>query len=183
MTEFDELDVLRIVGDRLATLRLPYMLTGSFALAHYATPRMTRDIDIVVELDEAAVMGLVAAFEADFYVDPVVALSAVRQVRLFNLLHLPSGIKVDVIIRKPDDYRRLEFSRRQQVLIGDFPIWVVSREDLILSKLVWSRDSGSELQRQDIRALLDSRELDRDYLRGWAAVLGVERTLRELADE
>jgi hypothetical protein len=68
MTEFDELDVLRIVSDRLESLRLPYMLTGSFALAHYATPRMTRDIDIVVELDEATVTGLVAAFEDDFYV-------------------------------------------------------------------------------------------------------------------
>jgi hypothetical protein len=68
-------------------------------------------------------------------------------------------------------------------VIGDFPIWVVSREDLILSKLVWSMDPESELQRRDIRALLDSTEFDREYVRGWAAVLGVERTLRELDDE
>jgi hypothetical protein len=52
-----------------------------------------------------------------------------------------------------------------------------------LSKLVWSRESASELQRRDIRALLDSGALDREYLRGWAAVLGVSETLRELDDE
>jgi hypothetical protein len=47
-----ELEVLGLVSDRLSAHGLPFMLTGSFALAYYATPRMTRDLDIVVALDE-----------------------------------------------------------------------------------------------------------------------------------
>lgn len=47
-----ELDILRIVSERLDSARIPYMLTGSYALAYYTTPRMTRDLDLVVSLGE-----------------------------------------------------------------------------------------------------------------------------------
>jgi hypothetical protein len=54
-----ELDVLGIVSDRLSAQGLAYMLTGSFALAYYATPRMTRDLDLVVAITERDVEDLV----------------------------------------------------------------------------------------------------------------------------
>jgi hypothetical protein len=57
--------------------------------------------------------------------------------------------------------------------------WIVSREDLILSKLVWAKDSGSELQRRDVRTLLDE-SMDRVYLKHWAARLGVADALGEM---
>ncbi len=62
-----ELDVLGLVSDRLSACGLSYMLTGSFALAYYATPRMTRDLDIVVALNERDVDALMAGFASDFY--------------------------------------------------------------------------------------------------------------------
>ena len=167
-----ELEILRVVGDRLAAQNRDFMLTGSFALAFYATPRMTRDLDFVVALKESDVRTLAAAFEADFYIDPEAALTAIREERMFNLMHLSSGIKVDLIVRKAAPYRRLEFSRRQAVDLAGIQTWIVSREDLILSKLVWARDSGSELQLRDVRALLEGTT-DAAYLRDWAAKLGV----------
>ncbi|MBX3695743.1 MAG: hypothetical protein KF790_11290 [Steroidobacteraceae bacterium] len=132
----DELEVLRVVSERLESLGLRYMLTGSFAMAFYTTPRMTRDLDLVVELAQAKVSPLVAAFSPDFYVDEDVARDAVRHARLFNLMHLGTGLKVDLIVRKDLPFRRLEFERRRQVTVGNTSLWVVSREDLILSKLV-----------------------------------------------
>ena len=74
-----ELEVLGLVSDRLSAHGLPFMLTGSFALAYYATPRMTRDLDIVVALNENDVDALVAAFESDFYIDADAARTAVLQ--------------------------------------------------------------------------------------------------------
>jgi len=68
----DELEVLRVVSERLESLGLRYMLTGSFAMAFYATPRMTRDLDIVVELDREDVEAVVAAFSPDFYVEATI---------------------------------------------------------------------------------------------------------------
>jgi hypothetical protein len=175
----DELEVLRIVGERLTTLQLPYMLSGSLALAFYATPRMTRDIDLVVAIAVTEVAALVRTFEHDFHIDAEEAYAAVAGQRMFNLMHLASGIKVDLIVRKDEPYRRTEFDRRRRIRIGDFDAWLVSREDLILSKLVWSKASRSELQRRDVIALLDSPDLDRGYLEHWARELGVWAELEQ----
>jgi hypothetical protein len=175
-----ELEILGVVSDRLTAQGLAFMLTGSFALAFYATPRMTRDLDLVVALVESDVENLVAAFEADFYIDADAARTAVRTEQMFNLMHLASGIKVDLIVRKAAPYRQLEFSRRQSVDLAGTRTWIVSREDLILSKLVWARDSGSELQLRDVRALLDATA-DPGYLQDWATRLGVSALLEKVS--
>jgi hypothetical protein len=174
-----ELDVLGIVGDRLTACEIPFMLTGSFATAHYTTPRMTRAIDVVVALRVEGVPQLVSAFSLDFYVDDDDARNAVRSERPFNLMHYGSGIKVDLIVRKSSEYRALEFSRRRRVTMGVIETCVVSCEDLILSKLAWARDSASELQRRDVRQLLTG-SVDTDYLRRRAPALGVESSLEEM---
>ncbi len=167
-----ELDILGIVSERLGKQGIPFMLTGSYAMAYYATPRMTRDLDVVVALDAPDVEKMLAAFKADFYVDADAVREAVRTSRLFNMMHLASGIKVDMILKKATTYRDLEFGRRQSAVLGGVSTWLVSREDLILSKLAWARESGSELQLRDARGLLTDT-VDREYLKRWAADLGV----------
>lgn len=174
-----ELDVLNRVSAGLTAQGLPFMLTGSFALAHYATPRMTRDIDIVVALMVDDVDKLIQEFGTDFYVDADAARAAAQSERLFNMMHFSSGIKIDLIVRKSSDYRLLEFERRQRATLGTVSTWIVSREDLILSKLVWARDAQSEIQRRDVKQLLEAA-IDREYLRYWAGVLGVQMVLDEL---
>jgi hypothetical protein len=96
------------------------------------------------------------------------------------MIHQASGIKVDLIVRKSSDYRLVEFDRRQRANLGTVDTWIVSREDLILSKLVWARDSQSAMQRRDVELLLQGGNLDRDYLRLWALRLGVDTVLNEL---
>jgi len=45
-------DLLHRVCTSLDDNNIPYMISGSIALNVYTIPRMTRDIDIVVELTE-----------------------------------------------------------------------------------------------------------------------------------
>lgn len=173
-----ELDVLRIVSERLATAGIDYMLTGSYAMAFYATPRMTRDLDLVVELQQDDVDKVTQAFSSEFYVDADDVRSAIASQRMFNLMHLASGIKVDFIVRKQAKYRQVEFARRRPVTMAGVNTWIVTAEDLILSKLLWAKDSGSELQLRDVRSLLGAA-IDRSYVEGWAQELGVAELLRE----
>ena len=126
--------------------------------------------------------SLVAAFAPNFYIDADSARTAILSERLFNLMHFESGIKVDLIVRKAADYRQVEFARRRAVTIAGVPTWIVSREDLILSKLVWALDSGSELQRRDVRLLL-AGPVDLEYIRLWAPRLGVNSLFDELVHE
>jgi hypothetical protein len=100
---------------------------------------------------------------------------------LFNLIHVEAVAKVDFVVRKDIPFRREEFRRRRPVEIGGHPLWIVSPEDLILSKLAWAKTSRSEMQLRDVRQLLASvPTLDEAYLDRWAANLTVTELLREV---
>lgn len=182
MTENLELAVLSDVVSRLESADFEYMLTGSVAMNYYAEPRMTRDIDIVVALAITDAEKVIAIFGDAYYLSPDAVLDAVRGRKMFNLVHYESVVKVDLIIRKETEYRRQEFDRRQQIRVGELVTWIVSKEDLILSKLSWAQDSKSELQLKDVRNLL-ATEPDLDYLYKWSSQLGLDLLLKDCLNE
>lgn len=172
MTLPTELDVLRDVVERLDRAGLEYMLTGSLAMSYYAEPRMTRDIDLVVALSPRDADTIARQFVRDYYVPENLG-GAIRNDLFFNLLHLESVTKVDFVVRKSTLYRVHEFERRQRITVGDLQIWIVSKEDLMLSKLAWARESRSEVQFRDIRNLVASG-YDREYVEHWLRELDLE---------
>jgi hypothetical protein len=176
-----ELDVLQDAAARLERAGIAYMLTGSIALSYYAQPRMTRDIDLVAEFRGREARTIAAIFEPDYYVSADDVSRALAEDGMFNVLHLAKLVKLDFIARKETPYRRHEFERRRRVRMPGFEAWIVSREDLILSKLAWAKDSGSEMQLRDVRSLL-AGETDRQYLDRWAADLSVTDLLRRSLD-
>jgi hypothetical protein len=177
-----ELEILRDVSDRLTNANIPFMLTGSMAMNAYAQPRMTRDVDIVIEVDATDAPRLVAAFRPDYYIDEGSVARAIHDETLFNAIHEQWVFKVDCIVRKSSEYRRAEFARRHRAVISGFETWVVSKEDLILSKLSWGNDSKSEYQARDIRNLLTTG-CDRPYVTKWAAELGVSEYLKAIEND
>ena len=177
----EELHVLKIVTDRLTRASIPYMITGSIAMNVYAVPRMTRDIDIVVELKPTDAQTICSLFANDFYVSEPMVRDEIARRGLFNISHNTSIVKVDCVVRKESEYRREEFRRRRTATIDGLELYFVSPEDLILSKLVWARESRSEMQLRDVQNLLAHvRDLDRCYLGRWADRLGVAELLREM---
>ncbi|MGN6552358.1 MAG: hypothetical protein ACTHLW_01300, partial [Verrucomicrobiota bacterium] len=101
---------------------------------------------------------------------------------LFNLIHNESVIKVDCIVRKQSEYRLTEFNRRQRIKIENFETWIVSKEDLILSKMFWAKDSRSELQLRDVKNLI-STGCDRAYIERWTQELGVASLWQEVSHD
>lgn len=174
-----ELDVLRDVSQRLTLGGVAFMLTGSMAMNYYAQPRMTRDIDLVVELASRQINLVISMFETDYYVDRHTVARAIAERSMFNLIHNESIIKLDCIVLKSDQYRQEEFARRRLITLGEFETWIVSREDLILSKLYWARDSKSELHLRDVKNLLRG-DCDMPYLYSRAAALGVKALLMQV---
>jgi hypothetical protein len=176
----EELNLVQLVASRLENAGIQYMVTGSMALALYSMPRMTRDIDIIIQVSPAEIGKLVALFQDGFYIDEASARQAVISRTMFNIIHDESVIKVDLIIRKDEEYRIEEFSRRHTVTIDDAAISVVMPEDLVLSKLVWAKQSASELQIRDVRHILKTLlKMDFKYLESWAKKLGVDDMLEK----
>jgi len=182
MTQTPELHALSDVCARLNGAGIAYMLTGSLAMSYYARPRMTRDIDLVIALEALEALQLAGVLGEEYHVDTDAIVTALRDARSWNVIHLPSLVKIDLIPRKNTVYRRAEFERRQRVELAGVDLWIVSIEDLILSKLEWSQDSRSGQQRADIKLLLDA-PLDRAYLEDWATRLDLDRLLAEIENE
>src|SRR5882762_3300732 len=174
----NEIDIVRDISQRFEQVGIPYMLTGSMAMNYYAQPRMTRDIDVVIAIAPDDVHRVAALFQPDYYVSEDSIRESIVRESIFNLIHQESVIKVDCIIRKRNEYRRVEFERRQRISILDFSTFIVSKEDLIISKLFWAKDSLSEIQLGDVKNLL-ATGYDAAYLQRWTGELGLDNLFKE----
>ncbi len=175
----EQIDFIKEIAARLDSADIAYMLTGSLAMTFYATPRMTRDIDLIIEIRENASDKLVALFSGDCYIDAGSVARAISTNGMFNIISNKLILKADFIIKKTDEYRQLEFSRRREVEIDGTRIFIVAPEDLIIAKLIWGKDSESEMQLRDVNNLLCSTvNLDHDYLKLWAERMGVTNYLK-----
>jgi len=177
----EELEVLKMVASRLKKADIPYMVSGSIAANYYSIPRMTRDIDIVIELKQKDVDRFAALFQGDFYINTEMIEKEVLRQGMFNLIHNQHIIKVDFIVKKSSAYQQAEFSRRKKVLIEKCTVWIASPEDLIISKLIWAKDSLSEMQLKDVKNLIEATDgLDLKYIDKWVRELGLEQLYKEV---
>jgi hypothetical protein len=177
----DQLDVLKLLTRRLDAAGLAYLITGSIAAGLYGQPRMTRDIDIVAVLHPPHASRLVDLLGAEFICDVDVIRGAIVRRGMFSVVHREALQKVDIIVRDDRDYEIEKFERRRLVEVDGQPMWLISPEDLVLSKLVWAKDSRSELQFRDVRSIIALQPgLDWAYMERWALRLTVATLLTEL---
>lgn len=172
----EELQVLKIITKGLNEVDIPYMITGSIAANYYTTPRMTRDIDIVLELHNTDVDKFVDHFQNDFYLDTEIIKKEVLRHGMFNLIHNDYVIKIDFIVLKKTEFQNIMFSRKRKVLVEDCQMWFIRAEDLILAKMLWAKDSYSEIQLNDIQNLIETvSDLDINYIEHWISKLDLEK--------
>lgn len=173
------------VVEALADLGTPYMIAGSFASNVHGVPRMTQDADLVVDLDEPAARSLVHRLRSDFYVSEQAAVEAVRERRMFNAIHLATGFKVDLVIRKDRRFSVEELRRRQPGELAGRRVDFASAEDTILTKLEWAGLGESARKYEDALGIvrLQRQRLDWPYLERWADELGVRELLERVRRE
>lgn len=173
----DQPDLLRHTIGTLDRLGLSYMVVGSLASSAYGEPRYTQDIDIVVTLQVDDVGPFCEMFPApDYYVSPDAAMQAARSGGQFNVIHPASGNKIDFMIARDDPWGRMQMSRRRRVLLlPDLEGYTASAEDIILSKMAYYREGGSEKHLRDITGILkvNDVQVDRAYVAQWAETLGL----------
>lgn len=173
----EQSDLLRYVTTVLDRLKLPYFVTGSVATIFFGEPRFTNDIDIVVALPERQISDLCSAFPAEeFYLSEESVRRAVASRRQFNILHPASGLKVDVMIPDDNPFNRGRFARSKRLQPApDYDAAFASPEDVILKKMEYFREGGSEKHLRDIGGILriSGEEIDRSYIEEWSARLGL----------
>lgn len=162
------IETLRDFVEKANSLGIEYMVTGSYAMSAYGEIRMTRDIDIVIQLSEDKLASFVQAFEGEYYISKDSVLRAVRSRSMFNIINQSHGGKIDCIIQKDTAFARESFGRRFKVSAFGMEFRTTTKEDLILAKLNWAKDTRSEMQIRDIANLTES-EYDSEYVAKWVA--------------
>jgi hypothetical protein len=180
--------IVHEVGAVLDRLEIPYAIGGSWASSLLGKPRLTHDVDLTVEPFPGKDTAFCASFSDDYYVSLPMIQDAIRRRSSFNIIHWPSGFKVDIFVRKDRPYDASVLARRRlHPLSEGRSLSLVSPEDVILLKLEWYRLGGntSERQLEDVRGVLQMQagKLDQVYLDHWAADLGVSDLLQRAREE
>jgi len=169
--------LVRLVIQALESVGIPYMITGSQASAYYGEPRFTRDIDIVADIKPEQVKDFVSYFPAgEFYCDRETIEEEIRKRGQFNIIHTASGLKIDIILPKTTPFSQKEFSRRKKSKVfPDQDGYFASPEDIVIKKMEYYKEGGSEKHLRDITGILkvSGGTVDRDYIAGWSRRLGL----------
>lgn len=172
---------LMVILDRFG---VRFHMTGGAATIAYGEPRMTQDIDLVVDPQPLAaniVLFLEAVKATGFLVDEETTQHAVAEGGMFQLLDLAESLKVDLYPREMIS-GELDRSVPTEVFAG-VVLPVVARTDAALSKLVWI-SKGSHKSRRDLRQILRRADAgDRVIITRWAAEHGLEPLLQEVLSE
>jgi hypothetical protein len=178
-------ELLASVASFLDECNVPYMIVGSFASNLHGMPRATLDADIVVEIDEQKIDSLGLKLGRRFYLDTEAAKKSLFFQTMFNAVHIETAFKIDFLPRKRRDFSKEEFRRRGSDLLAGRLCFFATAEDTVLSKLEWSKKGQSERQFLDAVNVvkLQRERLDFEYLRRWAADLGIQDFLEKALHE
>ncbi len=181
----EQQDFLKRLVERLDKAGVPYVVAGSLSSSLHGRPRATNDIDLVIAPTESRFQRFGDSLGPDDYVSKDAARAAPKGRTSFNIIDIRTGWKADLYVRGTRPFSTMEFDRRRKAAILGMEVWVLSPEDVILSKLEWAKESRSERQMQDVLGVLQMRRgsLDEEYLRRWADVLGVQDLLKKLLQE
>ncbi len=187
----DLIEALAPVLALLDELGIEYAIGGSVASSAYGLPRATMDIDLVAQVEPLHAARFESALGDDYYVSTEMIRQAIRARSAFNLIHRPTMMKIDIFIALDRDYDRAVHGRRRRISLATAPkpleAWVISPEDVVLSKLEWSRlgEVVSEVQWRDVVGVIRVQQgsLDEAYLRRWAVVLRVDDLLQRALSE
>lgn len=178
-------DLLIKIAKILDKLEIPYIITGGMAVSVWGRPRFTADIDIVVEISPKNIKLLakeLLAVDKDVYVSEEAMQEALERKGEFNFIHPQSQLKVDFWVIK-NEFNKQELQRAVSKDMFGYKINFVSPEDLILSKLLWSKDLESFKQLEDIKSVLKISKVDLDYVKKWAEKYGTIGVLNQLIKE
>jgi hypothetical protein len=162
----------------LENLGIPYMVVGGFAAIFYGEPRLTIDVDIVVDMEPEHIKPLVAAFPVpDYYVSEEGIRDSLQRGYPFNVIQSATGAKVDLVPLPRDPFTRSAFQRRQRLEFDEAgrSATFITPEDIIVAKLIAHRETGSDKHLRDARGVLVMQwgELDLEVIRRGARTNGV----------
>jgi hypothetical protein len=156
------------------------------AAIFYGEPRLTHDLDVMVFLRDSDVERLAELFPPpEFYVPPAeVIRHEIRKLARgqFNLIHAATTFKADVFTTGRDEFNAWAFRNKRPVEFEGETFVLAPPEFVIVRKLEYFRDGGSDKHLRDIRGMLDisGGQIDHAALGEWIKLQGVEKEWKKV---
>lgn len=190
MSESDDDDLVlafRPVAAALRALGVSFYVGGSVASSYHGAVRSTMDVDLVCDLTDDQVGGLLNQVGEDYYASEPAIREAIRRKASFNLIHYATSFKVDLFVSRQRPFDRQAMSRAQSGTLGrdaSLTVPFATAEDIIVIKLQRYRlgNESSERQWNDVSRLISllGDSVDHEYLRHASQSVGVEDLLQRL---
>ena len=177
------------VIDALEALEFPYMLVGSFSSNYYGVPRATQDADFLVQIDQHSISALVDRLGSRFRLEPQMSFETVTATTRYLLRFVETTFEIEIFLLGDDAYDRERFGRRRRVTMLGRHTFLPTPEDVIVTKLRWSRLASRAKDTDDVRNVIavQGNRIDWDYVNSWCDEHGTRDTLdalrRELPDD
>ncbi len=170
-------ELLQIFAIFFENHSIDYRVVGSMASIAYGENRFTNDVDIVADLCSAHVAPLCQYFQPpNYFLAPHAIEEAIKKRSQFNIIHIPAGLKADIMLPKQTPFANMEHRRARRLTDPDgLSAIFASPEDVILNKLIFYRLGESDKHLRDIAGILKvmGAELDLAYIADWTTQLGV----------
>lgn len=201
MKEQTPTEILIKIAKILDDLKIPYYVTGGFAVSLWGRPRFTADIDLIIKM--AAPQKTAFAKKMTLRgLRPTVSLSSLKQASIpvlksrvlrsdlkklfpasyldleqietalarkgeFNFIEPETGLKIDFWLAENEPFEEECFHNRKMKNIG-YKVAFISPEDLIISKLLWYKETGSNRHLEDAKTVLEISKVNKKILKNWA---------------
>lgn len=161
-----------------------YMMTGSIVSSLQGEPRLTHDIDVIVQIDRNSIKHFLSGFKSsEYFIEENAIKDAIDGMGMFNIIDIKEGGKVDFWMLTDSPFDLVRFERRRMEQLFDIKVFVSSPEDTILAKLKWAKESGgSEKHFTDAVRIYEVQYdmLDMDHIHQWVHNLDLGELWKEL---
>lgn len=176
-------ETLKWICENLYSENIPYMITGGSAVGFWGQVRTTMDIDVLVDINKKNFKKFLQKIKKVTYLEKESLEDIVIDKKMLNIIYNPTCFKVDLIPLIDDEYELSKFKRRIKIKYDEDFIFVISPEDLIISKLLWSKKSGGlEKQIKDCESVykLNKESLNISYLKKWIDKLNLANEFKKI---
>lgn len=166
----------------LEKLSIPYMVVGAFSSNLYGLPRSTRDADFVVQLGSHSIAVLAAEIGPDFQLDRHMSFETITSTTRYKVVHRNAAFVVELFLLSDDPHDQARFARRTSGNIGGRQTTVLTAEDVVVTKLRWSRHGGRAKDLEDASNVIavQGTRLNIAYIRRWTDLHGTTDLLERL---
>jgi hypothetical protein len=178
-------EIVRRVLDGLDGVKIPYVLVGSFASNAYGVSRSTQDADIVVQTRSGQISELTKALGPAFELETQMQFETVTGTQKTLLRERESGFAIELFELSSDPHDQQRFSRRRQLSVLDRETWILTVEDVLVTKLNWLRLANRTKDMLDIRSVIavQGDAIDWPYVERWCDQHGSRPLLEKIRDE